>query len=120
MTIIMKKIILIPIFTILLLGSGFYYYYYVTEHIISSVEQNEFIITSKCKATEIFTFAPYVSVELNRTELLTTKVNQGYDTLGDCLRSSVRQVQFLETEKQVQIQMQNGQIKKINLLLESK
>lgn len=112
----MRKVILIPVFTILFLGSAIYYYYYESEHIISSTRQNEFAITSKCKTAGVFTFAPYVSIQLNGIEVLTTQVSQGYDTLGDCLRSSIKQVKVIEAERKVQILMQNGQMKEIDLI----
>ena len=100
-----------------------YYYFYIHEHVISSVtlastagKGYEYTLSSKCIAVDPFTFAPYVSLKLNSFEIITSAVNQGYDTVGDCMRSSVRKVEFSEDEGKIRIYMVSGQIKDINVV----
>lgn len=107
--------ILISLFIV----SSVYYYFYAKEHLISNVQQNEFTIISRCQRAGTFTFAPYVSVHFNGVEILTVKVNQGYDTIGDCPKSSFKEVRVFEDERKIQIQMRNGEVKESSIFDDS-
>ncbi|MCA1623843.1 MAG: hypothetical protein LC768_07905 [Acidobacteria bacterium] len=126
MTKLMKKVILVPSFVFFLLVAAFYQYCYVAEHIISSIvldssleERAQFTVTAECKGVRFDTFAPYVSVRLNDFELLKTAVNPGYDTLRDCMNSSIEGIEFLEVEEKVRVYMKNGEIKEVKLIYDS-
>lgn len=100
-----------------------YYYFYIKDHVISSIQQDslageqyKYVITSKCKAVDAFTFAPYISVHLNNFDVLTVALHQGFDTLGDCMRSSTKDMQLFEAEGKIKVYMVSGQIKEINII----
>ncbi len=96
--------------------SVFYYHCYVAEHNILSVQQGKFIITAKCKASDVFTFTPYISIKIKNFDVLTTAVNSGYDTLKDCMRSGVKSVKIVDSERKVQILTEDNKIKEIDLI----
>ena len=112
----------IPFLFLLGLIVIFYSYCFVAEHEILSVKQKssfetqEFTITVTCRPVTAFTSAPYVSVRLNDLEILTTMVNAGYDFTGQCINSSVKNVQLIEAGKKVKIYMQDGQVKEIPII----
>ncbi len=123
----MKKISLVLLFSLFILIAVFYHYCYISDHLISSVtheslidKKDKYILTSECRAVSFDTFAPYVSVQVNNFKVLTTAVNAGYDTLGDCMKSSIERLQFIESEGKVQIYMKNGQVKEISIIYNSK
>lgn len=122
-----KLVILIPPFIVVGAIGLFYGYCYVAEHTILGINQDSirksnraiadvFTLQAKCKAASIGSFAPYVSIKLNGSELLTAKVNQGYDTLGDCMRSSIDGLEFIEQDRLVRISMKDRTVKEITLI----
>lgn len=111
-----EKVIYISLTAVLILVSIFYYHCYVVEHIIFSDQQGKFTIISKCKAISVFTFTPYVSVRIKNFEVLTTAVNEGYDTLGDCMNSGIKRVEMQNDEKKIQIYTEDGKIKEIEII----
>jgi hypothetical protein len=113
------------VFLILSFLMTLYYYYYFKPHVFYSSQQNSlkskdgitdtFTLSGTCKAVNYDTFVPYVIVKVNSFEVLSIAVNNGYDTLHDCL-ASVTRIQFVEEEAKVQIFMQSGQKKEILLI----
>ncbi|MBA2621521.1 MAG: hypothetical protein H0U87_10010 [Acidobacteria bacterium] len=115
MKLLKKKSVFFLILTVLSLVSC-YYYYYDTEYVISSARYKQFTITSKCKVITAGTIAPYVSLHLGETEILSTMVDQGYDILRDCMESSIDRVEVNEPENRIQIYMKNGETKELNII----
>ena len=109
----------------ILLGSVsvLYYHYFVAERVISTTrfasidgEKFDFTVTSKCKSVNLSTPTPYVSVQVGNVEILTTAVNSGYDSIHECLISSIERVDLSKDQKKLRIYMKDGRIKEIDIL----
>lgn len=121
----MDSYFFIPIFVLIGMVAFFYGYCFVAEHEILSFKQKtsfesaEFTITAKCRPIDAFTSVPYVSVYIGEMEIVTTSVNAGYDFTTQCMNSSVKHVQLIESERKIKIYMQNGQVKEIPIIYNS-
>ena len=119
--------IFIPIFVLLSVVAIVYGYCFVVEHEILSFQQKalndegEYKIKATCRPINAFTSAPYISVRRDGVEILSAAVNTGYDFTTDCLKSSIKQVELLESENKVRIYMKGttNPIKEIQLLYQS-
>ena len=119
-----ESYIFIPIFVLLSMIAIVYGYCFVAEHEILSFQQKalndegEYKIKATCRPISAFTSAPYISVRRNGVEILSAAVNTGYDFTTDCLKSSIKQVELLESENKIRIYMRGGTspVKEIQLL----
>ena len=73
----------------------------------SQIDNDRFELNAFCKSISFDTFAPYVSVRLNDFELIQTAVSPGYDTLQDCMSSSVKAVVVDERRRRVDGALRN-------------
>jgi hypothetical protein len=118
-----KIILLIFLFLGIL---SLYKYCYVSEHQFFFDTQNSlkatdnitttFTLKGVCKAINYDTFVPYIIVKENDFEVISIALNNGYDTLLDCMKVNVDKFKVNDLEDTIQVFMKNGQIKEIKLI----
>jgi hypothetical protein len=116
MKLLKEKFVVLPILMVLALVSYCCYYYYDTDYVISSVKYKRFTITSKCKAITSGTIAPYITMYLGTTEIVTAMVDSGYDIPRDCMESSIDHIVVNEKDNKLQIYLKNGERKELNII----
>jgi len=111
-----RSLILVAITLFVMLGGQYYSCYYV-EHTISTKGvlafngEDHYELSVKCRAITGSTFAPFASIKLNSTEILRADIDPGFDTLNDCMISTVETIELNMDCEQGLVFMKNGEVK---------
>ena len=83
---------------------------------INSVVDGPFTVRAECRQITTGTVAPYATVFRHNTEIVSIKVNDGYDLPNDCLKSSIEMVNLDKPTNSLVIRMQDGEVKNVPII----
>ena len=86
-----------------------------SSHVFISGESGRFSYDASCKYTGTGTYTAYVAVRTGSRLLSKTAVDQGYDTMADCEKSSVLSIEVADDGSAVIVKKPDGGKMSINV-----